>query len=335
MTRQKGAWITKDQAKFVILHNLVLSDKPLESVFFEKSEQPIPHASVAKILPELQKKKLIKKISSRTSRRGLKVPSFEVTLLGLLVWFVNDNKYTKFLALTNRFQYVEKILPIISKKWQLLSEYYYEEVMMRLLIKVISSIHILAGDPIILKYKTFYRGVTIEFKNTQEYDVYESVLELVESDTFKKGFEMIVNFGFFLELYKLHETESYYYDRQIGLKRKTKITDWLKVVKSDNQLTNQILIGFNTMKEYSERTHVGIVSDVEFIQGKGRKYCKVCSEMYDDEITESMHRSRLINEHNLNKIIEKDYLFSRSLFENELEFEKKKIFGFNEFFKVR
>lgn len=236
--------------------------------------------------------------------------------------------------------YFKEILPTISKKWSSLSKYYKVKQMEKLLAKVFSNIEILDADPIIIKYKIFYRGVTMEFKNTQEHKIFHNILELVDSAKFRNGFETIVNFAFLLELYKLYEQENYYYDKVTGIIGEPNINDWLKVVNSNKKFKKSIQIGFYTMKNYAERTNGGLRKDLDIILGKGKVYCQFCGQIYEISKTNDHFKS-----HEKPKTGEKmveymgnfmnaEYLLSRTFFEHELEFQKDKVFRFDKFFKI-
>ena len=348
MPRITGNWKNQEETNWLILDKLVRGGPQNHpSLENKKGRNRLSHASVRVGIQRLLKRYLVSVVSVDESIPRRPIKTFSTTKLGLLVWFVRKTQDSKFSVKTNHFQYIREILPILSKKWQSLKNYYHEEFMIKLLVKVISNIEILRSDPVILKYKTFYRGVTMEFKNTQEHKVFRNIRKLVDSVEFKKGFEIVVNFGFFLELYKLHEIESYYYDDTVGLKERSKITDWLDIVKSDEQLTKQILHGFNTMKKYSEKTNEGIVSDLEFLQGKDKDFCWICSNTYEKDKEEehialhyykNQHRKEPKSKNVYNKVRRQFYenltLLHRTDYEYELEFEKNKVFKFNEFFKV-
>lgn len=357
MTRIQGKWKSQKQTAWLILDSLTRKGpQNLPLLENKKGKKRLSHASVRIGVEQLQKRHLVSviKVDNSIPRRPIK--TFGATKLGVLVWFVRKTQDSKFSIKANHFQYIREILPILSRKWQSLKSYYHEEFMIKLLAKVISNIEILYSNPVILKYKTFYRGVTMEFKNTQEHEVFHDIHELVDSAEFKKGFETVVNFGFFLELYKLHEIESYYYDDTVGLKDKSKITDWLDIVKSDEQLAKQILLGFNTMKKFAEKTNEGIISDLEFIQGEDKDFCWICGNIYDKDREEehtALHyyknkylkklksknaydeiRRNISENLILQKIYENLTLFHRTDYEYELEFEKNKVFRFGKFFSV-
>lgn len=144
MTRQKGSWKKKSETEFIILKNLVLMG-PMESVQFEKLANPVPHASAVKILAELQSMEWIKKISVRNSKRGLLVPSFRITLLGLIRLFViikELNEKITTVEIRSLIISAQDLIPWIAKNWNDLSKLYNESGMFNLLISICETIKV-------------------------------------------------------------------------------------------------------------------------------------------------------------------------------------------------
>ena len=330
MPRITGNWKSQDKTNWIILDKLVRNGSHnLPSI--EKGREKLSHASVRKGIQYLQKRNLVSEIAVDTTIPKKPIKTFDATLLGLLVWLVkkiSDNKNPHTIISP---KYFKGILPIISKKWNTLTKYYDKKHMEKILAKIFSNIEILADDPFIVKYKTFYRGVTMEFKNTQEHKIFHNVLELVDSNEFKKGFETMINFAFFLELYKLYKVGYYEHDEKVGFSKKPDIKDWLNIINSDRKLKNQIHIGFSTMKEFSEITDRGLEDDLNVILGKENEYLK--SHNYVGKKLTKLELKEYIG-----KIINNDldtwHLLSRTNYEYELEFHRKNVFKADRFFKV-
>jgi len=222
-----------------------------------------------------------------------------------------------------------------------------EIILIKFLAKIFTNMEILAKDIIALKYKTFYRGVTMEIKNKQDHEGLPTILQVFESEEFLKGFHALVNFAFFLEIFKLYQPNYYDYDEEeVGFKTKENVKDWLKIVKSDKELFQQIQIGFDNMRVASQRTDDGINQDLELILGKGNRYCQFCGEIIL-KINEEKH----FQDHNLftKNVTEKSLfepskewdnysgnqmLLGRSEYEYELEFDRDSVYKFTKFFKV-
>ena len=238
------------------------------------------------------------------------------------------------------------MLPIISKKWNTLTKYYDEVLLIEFLAKVFTNMEILAKDIIALKYKTFYRGVTMEIRNRQEHESSETILQIFGSEEFLNGFHAMVNFAFFLEVFKLYQPSHYDYDSTVGFKTKENLKDWLNIVKSDQKLFQQIKIGFNNMKTASQITDEGIKRDLELVLGKGNMYCQFCGETVL-KLNEKKHfqghnyTNKNVTEKSLFKVpkifenyIENQMLLGRSEYEYELEFDRDNVYTFTKFFKV-
>lgn len=145
MTRKKGSWKKKDEEEFIILKNLAIRG-PTHSVEFEKINDPIPHASLAKMLHELENNKLIKKIPSEwKSKRGLIVPRFKITLLGLIRLFDITKKSNYEITLTEIrciIISVQEFIPWIAKNWNNLAKLYDESGMFNLITSISQTIRV-------------------------------------------------------------------------------------------------------------------------------------------------------------------------------------------------
>jgi len=340
MPRVKGGWKNHDEINWLILDKLVRKDPQNLPTLEHGGKTKLPHASVRKGIKYLQKRYLISQVSVDNSIPRKPIKTFGVTFLGRIVWFVEKINNSRTSSPIASPTYFKEMLPTISKNWKLLSKYYKVKQMEKLLAKVFSNIEILGDVPIIIKYKTFYRGVIMEFKNTQEHEIFHNILELVDSDEFRNGFETIVNFAFLLELYKLYDQEHYYYDEITGIIGKPNINDWLDVVNNNKKFKESVQIGFYTMKDYAERTNEGLRNDLDVLLGKGIVYCILCGQIYKETNTDehfNSHRKPKIiqgmDEYSLN-YIKTDYLLSRIPFEYELEFQRDKVFRFDKFFKI-
>jgi len=348
MPRLTGKWKRQDQTNWLVLDKLVRKGPQAPAnIEGKKGKYELSHTSVRIGIEYLQKRYLISEISVDESIPKRPIRTFDATTLGVLVWFVKNVKDEKINNTQQVLKNIHELLPIISKKWETLTKYYEEQHMIKLLVKVFSNMEILAEDPITIKYKTFYRGVTMEFKNTQDHKKFlETVLKLVNSKEFKRGFESVVNFAFFLELYKLYRVGYYDYDEEVGFIGKPDVKNWLKIIKSDEKLFGQIKMGFHNMKESSETTDEGIRKDLDLILGKDKKVCSYCGRIYKNE-EEHYTSHQNIHEKETPKISKKqalkkymnnfmDYqsLLFRSEYEYELEFQREKVLKFTDIFKI-
>jgi len=315
MPRIKGKWKSKEKINWLILDKLVRKSPQNYPTLEHKGKTKLPHASVRNGIKYLQKRYLVSQVSIDKSIPPKPIITFGVTFLGQIVWFIEKMKNNTS-PIIGSPTYFKEILPTISKNWSSLSKYYKVKHMEKLLAKVFSNIEILDDYPVIIKYKTFYRGVIMEFKNTQEHKIFHNILRFVDSVEFRNGFETIVNFAFLLELYKLYDQESYYHDKVTGIIGRPKINDWLKVVNSNKKFKKSIQVGFYTMKDYAERTSEGLRKDLDIIFAHEKP-------KMDKEIDEYRHNFTSI-----------ELLLSRTLYEYELEFQKDKVFRFDKFFKI-
>ena len=215
--------------------------------------------------------------------------------------------------------------------------------MIEFLAKVFSNMEILAKDIIALKYKTFYRVVTIEIKNSQEHSKNNTILGIFESEEFLKGFHAMINFAFFLEVFKLYQPSFYDFYSETGFKTKPNVKDWLKIIKSDEKLYQQIQIGFDNMKIASKKTDEGIKNDLELLIGKNNMYCQFCGEIVmktDEENHWKEHnkRNKIKSSHGipieLENYIGNQMLLGRTEYEYELEFDREAVYSFTKYFKI-
>jgi len=340
MPRIKGEWKKQNKTNWLILEKLIRKGPQNLPTLQYRGRPKLPHASVIKGIEYLRKRYLISQVAIDNSIPKKPIRTFDSTFLGQIVWFVekmNNNKTTRPILSPT---YFKKILPAISKNWNLLSKYYEVKHMEKLLAKVFSNIEILTEDPVTIKYMTFYRGLTMEFKNTQEHEKLDYTYDIVDSKEFKKGLETIVNFAFLLELYKLYDQNYYYYDEITGIIGKPNVNDWLNIVNNNRKFKEAIQIGFYVMKQSVKRTDEGLREDLNTILGKGKYFCQFCEQTYDlsDEKKHfNSHRKPKPNE-DVGEYMKKfhiiDYLLNRSMFEYELDFQKDKVFKFNKFFKI-
>lgn len=347
MSRIQGKWKNQGETNWIILDKLIRDGaKNLPSIENKNGRNSLSHTSVRKGIEYLEKRFLVIQTDVDESIPRRPIRTFGPTTLGHVTWFTQTvkqgNKHDIKVALKN----IHTVLPVILKKWNTLIKYYDEALLIKFLAKVFDNMEILAKDIISLKYKTFYRGVTMEIKNRQEHRDSETILQIFESEEFLKGFHAMVNFAFFLEIFKLYQRNYYDYDDKIGFKTKENIKDWIKIVKSDKELFTQIQIGFDNMKVASQITDEGIKQDLELILGKGNMYCQFCGETISKKDEEEHYQTH----NNNNKITTMKELFEmpkglenyygnqmllgRSEFEYELEFDRDSVYSFNKFFKV-
>jgi len=338
MPRKKDGWKKQDETNWLILDKL--TRKNFQKIpDLERGKPKLAHTSVRKGVIHLQNKFLIKPVSEDKTIPLRPIITYGVTFLGLIVWFVEKMNNSSTQSSVIFPTYFKKILPTISKNWKLLSKFYEVKQMEKLLAKVFSNMEILAYDPIIIKYKTFYKSVIMEFKNVQEHKIFHNILELVKSNKFRNDFEIIVNFAFLLELYKLYDKEHHYYDEVTGIIGKSNIKDWLKIVNSNKKFKESVQIGFTTMKDYAESTNDGLRNDLDIILGEGKLYCDVCGQNYE-ETNKSKHfdshgKAKIIDgmDEHIRNHLRTNYLLSRTHYEYELDFQKDKVFRFDKFFK--
>lgn len=347
MPRIQGKWKNQKDTNWIMLDRLIRhGPMNLPSLENKNGKDQLSHASVRKGIAYLEKRFLIIQTDVDESIPKRPIKTFGPTTLGHIAWFTQIVNEGNKQNIKRALKYIHKVLPIISKKWNVLTKYYDEIILIKFLAKIFSNMEILAKDIISLKYKTFYRGVTMEIKNRQEHQGSETILEIFESEEFQKGFHAMVNFAFFLEIFKLYQPSFYDYDDMVGFKTKTNVKNWLKIVKSDKELFQQIQIGFDNMKVASKRTDEGIKEDLELIIGKGNMYCQFCGE-----ITPKIKQEEHFQEHNrvnrdtkeeslfempeeLKKYYENQMLLGRSEYEYELEFDRDSVYNFTKFFRV-
>ena len=347
MPRKTGEWKKQDNVNWIILDKIVRNGpQNLPSLEGLKGGIKLSHASVRIGVEQLQKKYIIQQTSVDQSIPRRPIKTFDVTLLGLLVWFVkstNDNKKSNHQIMKNK---IRKIFPIISEKWGVLTKYFDETHMIKIFSKIFSNMEILHDDdPLLLKYKTFYRGVIMELKNVQYHDVknLKNKLTFTNTNQFKAGFEAMVNFAFFLELYKLYDEDRHYdYDEFVGFKKKSNIKDWLKIVNSNETLREHVLTGFKTMKTFAKSTHEGINLDMENIIGSNKNFCDICGRTYEKNKEEEHFELHYLDkqnkksqgiDYNRKKLYDRYNLLSRTEYEYELEFKRNKVFRFDQIFK--
>lgn len=332
MPRPTGNWKKQDETNWLVLDRLVRTGpQNLPSLEKRNRRYKLPHASVRIGIQQLQQDHLVSVSSIDNSIPRRPIKTFVATRLGLLTWFATMTQKSGIDYSMINSKQMKDILPILSRKWQLLKKFYVERHMIRLLGKVFSNIEVLFDNPFILKYKTFYRGATIEFKNTQEKTTIDVPIDYAIE--FQTGLETMVNFAFFLELYKLHDVDNHYEsDDIVGLKKETSINDWLSIVKSEKMLLEQISTGFNTMKKYSENADKGLREDLDFILGKEMDFCEICTEPYTKNKPDEHLKLHKVEE--LERFYDRSMLLSRSDFEYELEFHRKNVVRFDKFLEV-
>ena len=155
----------------------------------------------------------------------------------------------------------------------------------------------------------------------------------------------MINFAFFLEVFKLYQPIFYDYDSEVGFKTKPNVKDWLKIIKSDKKLYQQIQIGFDNMKLASQKTDEGIKQDLELLIGKGNMYCQFCGEIVvkaEEEKHWKKHNKRKKTETELSSGIPielenylgNQMLLGRTEYEYELEFDRDRVYKFTKYFKI-
>lgn len=344
MPRIQGQWKNQAETNWMILDKLVRKGPMnLPSLENKKGKKALSHASVRKGIQYLEKRFLIiqTEVDESIPRRPIK--TYGPTILGRITWFAQTVKKANDQKIRTALKYVHEVLPIISKKWNMLTKFYDEILLIQFLAKVFDNMEILAKDIIALKYKTFYRGVTMEIRNRQEHKNAMTILEIFSSEEFLKGFHSMVNFAFFLEIFKLYQSSFYDYDDIVGFKTKEDVKDWLRIIKSDEELFRQIQIGFDNMKMASQKTDEGLKEDLEFIIGKGNQFCQFCGKTFSNIREEEhvqthkiMKDKKSIHDipEELENYLENQMLLGRTEYEYELEFDRDSVYSFTKFFKV-
>lgn len=165
MTNKTEGRKRREVSELTILRTLVMAAQAVESVGFESKDKPIPHEAVPhstllKLLPKLLEAGTIVKVKERRLKKGrpdLKVPSFKITIFGLIRLFVLLDELGIELSLTNArkmMQNSQDLLGWIAVNWVFLITLYNERGMFNLLTSIAKTIKVIEPSDLVFNSST-------------------------------------------------------------------------------------------------------------------------------------------------------------------------------------